>query len=55
MLGKSEIFQEALSKIVLILAEQYGGKKFTLPTGRVVKWGQQGKNRQRLYTLTVLN
>ena len=43
------------SKFGKLLAEQYGGKKFTLPTGRVVKWGQQGKNRQRLYTLTVLN
>ena len=46
---------KAKSKFGKLLAEQYGGKKFTLPTGRVVKWGQQGKNRQRLYTLTVLN
>jgi hypothetical protein len=46
---------KAKSKFGKLLAEQYGGKKFTLPTGRVVRWGQQGKNRQRLYTLTVLN
>ena len=45
----------AKSKFGKLLAEAYGGKKFTLPTGRVVKWGQQGKNRQRLYTLEVLN
>ena len=44
----------ANSKFGRLLAEQYGGKKFRLPSGRVVRWGQQGKNRQRVYTLTVL-
>lgn len=44
----------ANSKFGRLLAEQYGGKKFRLPSGRVVRWGQTGKNRQRLYTLTVL-
>ncbi len=44
----------ANSKFGRLLAEQYGGKKFRLPTGRVVRWGQSGKNRQRVYTLTVL-
>jgi hypothetical protein len=45
---------KANSKFGRLLAEQYGGKKFNLPNGRVVRWGQQGKNRQRVYTLTVL-
>jgi hypothetical protein len=44
----------ANSKFGRLLAEQYGGKKFRLPSGRVVRWGQSGKNRQRVYTLTVL-
>ena len=44
----------ANSKFGRLLAEQYGGKKFRLPSGRVVRWGQSGKNRQRLYTLEVL-
>lgn len=44
----------ANSKFGRMLAEAYGGKKFRLPSGRVVLWGQQGKNRQRVYTLTVL-
>lgn len=45
---------KANSKFGRLLAEHYGGKKFRLPSGRVVRWGQQGKNRQRVYTLTVL-
>lgn len=44
----------ANSKFGRLLAEQYGGKKFRLPSGRVVRWGQSGKNRQRLYTLEIL-
>jgi hypothetical protein len=46
---------KANSKFGRLLAEHYGGKKFRLPNGRTVRWGQQGKNRQRLYTLTVLD
>jgi hypothetical protein len=44
----------ANSKFGRLLADHYGGKKFRLPSGRVVRWGQSGKNRQRVYTLTVL-
>lgn len=37
-----------------LFTDQYGGAKFTLADGRRVQFGKQGKNRQRRYTIEVL-
>lgn len=38
-----------------LFSEKYGGSKFTLADGRRVQFGRQGKNRQRRYTIQVLD
>lgn len=45
---------KANSRFGKLLSEQYGGKKFTLPNGRVVRWDERGKKRGKAYILEVL-
>jgi hypothetical protein len=33
----------------------YGGRKFRLPDGRVVKFGHRGRNRHRRYQIEILS
>lgn len=46
---------KANSRFGKMLSEQYGGKKFTLPNGRIVRWDERGKKRGKTYTLEILN
>jgi hypothetical protein len=45
---------KANSRFGKLLSEQYGGKKFSLPNGRVVRWDERGKKRGKAYILEVL-
>jgi hypothetical protein len=49
-----ELTASAKTRFSRMIAEHYGGKKFRLPSGRSVRWSHQGKNRGRVYTLTIL-
>jgi hypothetical protein len=42
------------SKLGWKFGQKYGGTIFTLPDGRRARFGRQGKNRQRRYTLEML-
>lgn len=42
------------SKMGWKFGQKYGGTVFTLPDGRRLRFGRQGKNRQRRYTLELL-
>lgn len=42
------------SKLGWKFGQKYGGTIFTLPDGRRLRFGRQGKNRQRRYTLELL-
>lgn len=42
------------SKMGWKFGQKYGGTIFTLPDGRRLRFGRQGKNRQRRYTLELL-
>lgn len=42
------------SKLGWKFGQKYGGTVFTLPDGRRLRFGRQGKNRQRRYTLELL-
>ena len=45
---------KANSRFGKLLSEQYGGKRFTLPNGRVVRWDERGKKRGKTYILQVV-
>ena len=45
---------KANSRFGKMLSEQYGGKKFTLPNGRQVRWDERGKKRGKTYVLEVI-
>ena len=51
-------FYEATSKTESMLGRlfsmKYGGRIFTLKDGRKVRFGQHGKNRQKKYTVTIV-
>lgn len=42
------------SKLGWLFGQKYGGTIFTLPDGRRLRFGRQGKNRQRRYTIELL-
>ena len=46
--------KKAESKMGWLFGNKYGDTKFTVEDGRTVRFGRQGKNRQRRYTLQVL-
>ena len=46
---------KANSRFGKLLSESYGGKKFTLPGGRTVRWDERGKKRSKTYILEILD
>jgi hypothetical protein len=50
-----ELNQRSKSAMGKMLAARFGGRRFKLADGRVLRFGQRGRNRHRKYTVEVID
>ena len=52
--SRLELSRKSMSSLGKLFTAKYGGRKFRLKDGRLVRFGQRGRNRHKRYTIEIV-